>query len=579
MRMKLRYSKFMLAVSVAVLTVTSFLTILGSSASDVNEITLKAGKQSVVRGERINVSVGFVPDKEGAAGFSIELYYDPDKVTVHIPDDREAAETYNVQSKFSVITNYSYASGVIRIVGANLNSTNVTSQTLLSLASFDVKNNAEGDIRFSTEVKTLVRLSDSGYVNAPYSAGDLTVKVSVPVVTTTAKPVTTTTTTTTTPATTTTTTTTTPVTTTTTTTTTPVTTTTTTTTKPVTTTTTTTTKPVTTTTTTKPLSIKDDPEDGELFAYFREGSDFNSQESVYYRIPLKKYITDKTKHYDVKIAVQASGNANGGLSMMSDGEYIKQDSKLRTRSEEIWTLEDIDPMAVTSDIYVTLYYLKANSEFKVNSVEFVERAEFPQQNVSPAPAPEEPGPDIAEPIKEEVVNIPEEKLSEPETQVPQESRDAAVPEENDTAENADLTKKDISDTTEIISEEDVLPSQQAAPSAQGNEQNAETVLPSDINTGANGAEPQTDIGEDLSDNCAVPENSANEGRAAGPEAERIEKTVIRASQAAGSPDNSNSNPDTGSDDNFGVKIVMMLSGLYILWSLFTVLFNRIHAND
>lgn len=576
MRMKLRYSKLMLAISVAVLTVTSFLTIAGSSASDVNEITLRCGKDSFSCGERINVSVGFVPDRDGAAGFAVNLHYDPEKVTVHIPDDREAADTYNVNSKFSVITNYSYSSGIVRIVGANLDSTNVSTQTLLSLASFDVKDNVQGDIRFYSEVETLVRSAEGDFVNAPYSAPELSVRVNAPTAAAAPKPVTAAVTTAPKPVTASVS-------------------------EPASATTT-----VTTTVTTaappaeitaaeaapqtvsetaaadigtakaaanavsEPVSVKDDPEDGALFAYFREGSDFNSQESVYYRIPIRKYITDKSKHYDVKIAVQSSGNANGGLSVISDGEYRKQDSKLRTRAEEIWTLEDIDPMAVTSDIYVTLYYLKANSEFKVNSVEFTERAELPKQDApamvsaeEPADAPEQPAPvnEQSEPVQN--------SASEPAGSQPATKADIPEDTNTDTNTDADIAENTFADNS--------MPLQDAVPDG-GNGQNAETDQPSYINTGANGAEPRTDIGEDLSYDSAVPANSANESRAVSPEAEKIEDTVNRASKAAGSPDSSNKNPDTGSEDNFWVRVVMMLSGLYILWSLFTVLFNRIHED-
>ena len=46
---------------------------------------------------------------------------------------------YNVGSKFSVITNYVSSEGTVKIVGANLSSTNITSKTDIALATLLLK--------------------------------------------------------------------------------------------------------------------------------------------------------------------------------------------------------------------------------------------------------------------------------------------------------------------------------------------------------------------------------------------------------------------------------------------------------
>ncbi len=49
-----------------------------------------------------------------------------------MPTDEESESTYNVGSKFSVITNYVASSGTIKIVGANLTGSNIKDSTDLA---------------------------------------------------------------------------------------------------------------------------------------------------------------------------------------------------------------------------------------------------------------------------------------------------------------------------------------------------------------------------------------------------------------------------------------------------------------
>ncbi|MBR1392377.1 MAG: hypothetical protein IJ561_00915 [Ruminococcus sp.] len=557
--MRFKINKPLLSIATAIMMVTSMISMLGTSAAAANEITLSCDKSYATEGQRINVTVGYLPGEVGAAGFTLNLHFDNSKLNVHIPTENETAK-YNVGSAFSVITNYDYAPGVVRIVGADLTSSNIASATSLSLASFDVKNGTTGDINFWVEVETMVSASNGSFVNSAFSATALTVKSAEPVTTTTTTPTTTTTTTTTTTVTTpapeTTTTTTPAITTseavttvppeTTTTTTTPVTTTppeTTTTPAPETTavqtepaapvttevTTTPTTTTTTTTTTAAPApvpaeteepSVEEPAAETPIFAYLQGGTDFNSEEDIHYIIPVSEYVTDRDKHYDVKITVQATGNTNAGIGMMLDGSYTKQNEKLRTKDEEVWTVKDIVPSHLNSDIVVGLYYLKNNSEFTINNIVFEE--------VTPVNAP-------AEEIEEQIPEFVE------------------VPSDND----EEIQLPETADTNAVDDEEAEAPAEQA----DNDTEPAETPV-SDIE-GANG---QAAIGEEQP---AVPTPEIDTASPAAPE--DVENAVISAAgEAAQQPD---SNPVTGS--HTGRNIIFLLCGAEILWSLFALIFNKV----
>lgn len=141
-----------------------------ASASGGNEIKLTSDKNFAQAGDSINVKASLEPDKTGVAGFTIDLHYDPSKVTVYVPTDEESESTYNVGSKFSVITNYVASSGTIKIVGANLTGSNIKDKTDLALATFKVKDGVTGKINYWVEVETMVAEADGGYKSVSYSA-------------------------------------------------------------------------------------------------------------------------------------------------------------------------------------------------------------------------------------------------------------------------------------------------------------------------------------------------------------------------------------------------------------------------
>ena len=166
---KIKINKMALSVATAFLMLTSIVSTV-ASASGGNEIKLTSDKNFAQAGDSINVKASLEPDKTGVAGFTIDLHYDPSKVTVYVPTDEESESTYNVGSKFSVITNYVASSGTIKIVGANLTGSNIKDRTDLALATFKVKDGVTGKINYWVEVETMVAEADGGYKSVSYSA-------------------------------------------------------------------------------------------------------------------------------------------------------------------------------------------------------------------------------------------------------------------------------------------------------------------------------------------------------------------------------------------------------------------------
>lgn len=355
---KIKINKMALSVATAFLMLTSIVSTV-ASASGGNEIKLTSDKNFAQAGDSINVKASLEPDKTGVAGFTIDLHYDPSKVTVYVPTDEESESTYNVGSKFSVITNYVASSGTIKIVGANLTGSNIKDRTDLALATFKVKDGVTGKINYWVEVETMVAEADGGYKSVSYSAptegSPLTVSAGEEITTTPATTTTTTTakTTTKSEATTTTTAKSEKVTTTTT--------------KPVETTTTTTTAKSETQTTTTATSAQ--PESEPLFTHKQGDADFNSETSLQFGFKLSDYITDYSQHYNVKVNVKSSGNASGAVGALVDGSWSAQSTKLTGGEEAQWIYSDLDPSRTSDEVFVQLYYLKANADFQIASVE------------------------------------------------------------------------------------------------------------------------------------------------------------------------------------------------------------------
>lgn len=365
---KLKINKIALSAATAFLMLTSIVSTV-ASASGGNEIKLTSDKTFAQAGDSINITASLEPDKTGVAGFTIDLHYDPSKVTVYVPTEAESEGAYNVGSKFSVITNYVASSGTVKIVGANLTGSNIKDTTDLALATFKVKDGVSGDINYWIDVQTIVAEADGGYKTVSYSAptegSPLAVsageEVTTPATTTTsAKSETTTTTSK-------------AATTTTKKTETKSETTTTTSSQAV---TTTTAKPAEEVTTTTAQSEKQtsaattaQPDEKPLFTHKQGDADFNSETSLQYGFKLSDYITDYSKHYNIKVGVKSTGNASGAVGALVDGNWSTQSAKLSGGETAQWIYSDLDPARTSDEVFLQLYYLKANADFEITSIE------------------------------------------------------------------------------------------------------------------------------------------------------------------------------------------------------------------
>lgn len=372
---KLKINKIALSAATAFLMLTSIVSTV-ASASGGNEIKLTSDKTFAQAGDSINVTASLEPDKTGVAGFTIDLHYDPSKVTVYVPTEAESEGTYNVGSKFSVITNYVASSGTVKIVGANLTGSNIKDTTDLALATFKVKDGVSGDINYWIDVQTIVAEADGGYKTVSYSAptegSPLAVsageEVTTPATTTTsAKSETTTTTSK--AATTTTKKTETKSETTTTTSSQAVTTTTAKPDEEVTTTTAKSEKQTSAVTTTTTASSTAQPDEKPLFTQKQGDADFNSETSLQYGFKLSDYITDYSKHYNLKVGVKSTGNASGAVGALVDGNWSAQSAKLSGGETAQWIYSDLDPARTSDEVFLQLYYLKANADFEITSIE------------------------------------------------------------------------------------------------------------------------------------------------------------------------------------------------------------------
>ena len=86
---KLKINKIARSVATAFLMLTSIVSTV-ASASGGNEIKLTSDKNFAQPGDSINIKASLEPDKTGVAGFTIDLHYDPSKVTVYVPSEAES---------------------------------------------------------------------------------------------------------------------------------------------------------------------------------------------------------------------------------------------------------------------------------------------------------------------------------------------------------------------------------------------------------------------------------------------------------------------------------------------------------
>ena len=416
---KLKVSKAAMAVSTAVFMTANMLT-PAISASGANKFDLTPSSFEIKPGERLSLSLDYKPSDSGVAGFTINVYYDPQSVDVYVPEQDMSAG-----SPFSLVTNDN-KNGTITIVGANMSGTNVTEAANLTTLYFDVKDEAEGYLSYWIDVDNMVADGSSGYVNADYSVPSQSSPTRVGVISKYAE---TTTVTTTTKASTTTTkaaetekaTTTTKKVTTEAATTTSAAPVTTTTTKATTAAVTTTTEPeeevlpddgeeaaVTTKATAKattaavtaaeekpavtttekqeapaetetpeqkaeqPEEAKEEQEQPEdevtLYTYSQQGGDFNSESTVQYVFDLNDYTDTLSGVADIEVKLGTSGSATGALGLgTANGEWISFENRA-SGGETVWAAENVDLSQLNGTAAVQFYYIADGNDISVSNI-------------------------------------------------------------------------------------------------------------------------------------------------------------------------------------------------------------------
>lgn len=135
-----------------------------AAAADKNEIKISSSADTVKSGDDFTVTLSYEPDSTGVSSFIIYFCYDSEAVLLNF----DASSDYTSSAGFSVVSDYEYADGTIRITGANMSSENVSEAVSLADFSFTVCEDFSGEISFWTEVESLVYSDGDSYVNAEF---------------------------------------------------------------------------------------------------------------------------------------------------------------------------------------------------------------------------------------------------------------------------------------------------------------------------------------------------------------------------------------------------------------------------
>lgn len=450
--MNKRFHKRALSVTAAMLTLTSAVATV--NAAQRNEITLKSSADSAAGGETFEITLGYEPDSTGASGFTVDLHYDPEAISLNVEQSAE----YVPSGGFAIVTNFDAAEGTVRVVGANLTGDNVTEDTELARLSFTVNEGASGDIDFWTEVDTLVAADGEDFINVDYHAygpyDPFTVAGpadSQSDETSSAEETTTTETETepeySTPD------------------------------ETVTSEAEQTTEsesepeqslpeeyvppqtqaPEETAPTEMPSERPDgsrSEDSGALFVHTQGDSDYNNEEALQYAFSPYDYITETDQTVDISVEISSTGSAQGGIGMLTSEGWTIYGCSTDGDSDggsEIWTANAVDLGDVLGDIAVQLYYLKNNSEFKVKSVSIKPTANDTDTSDEPQTTePQVTEPAVTEPTADEIVTqqpaVTEAPVTEMTVSETQTSETTDLPTERTDAPNTEVSSPEAEET-------------------------------------------------------------------------------------------------------------------------------------
>lgn len=560
MRQKRKYlktSKAAMSVSTAFLVISTIVSAAGNAAQT-NEFVISADKSYADTGDSFNVFIDFLPDVTGAAGFTVDLHYDAEKVAPNVPD----GDGVSAGDDFYIVSNYKVDDGIVRLVGVNMGGDNVNKDSRIASASFTVLDGAEGELDYWLDVETLVYFSGEDYFNADYSAPDSASPYSVNVF---EEPATTTTTTTTSVTTEPSVTETEP---------------------PATTTTsesTTTSAPIvveipdpdTTTTTTVPETSKPDAETapqvtttvsqgrGNMFEHSAKSYDESTAgeaEIVQYGFNISDYITDYNSLYDIRVKLDTSGYLMGGIGMMNDlGSWESQSFETVSGSDE-WVFTDLDPNKCWDQVFVQIYYLQYGARMEISSIEFV-----PHEKADSTPAPSQP--ENSEPS----ADVPSGEGSQPDSDP---GYTPTVPVEPETSDSPDSEMEETSKKEPQIPEI-VTPEVGAS---DGEKEDQENEAPKDT-------APNEEGGSSENNTPVVSEEKKPETEGEKTPADKTDPSEVenKLSELASEADKNstsganNANPNTGSRRSVSpmIAILQAAAALQIFYSLFAIIYNKL----
>lgn len=536
--MKLRVNKAALSLSTAFLMVSSVVSV-ATSAAGTNEIKLSADKAFAQAGDKIELTVSYSPDDVGVAGMTLILHYDPKKTAVYVPTDDEMDTDFDLGGEFSVITNYAASESTVKIVGAKLGGGNVTEETPVARAEFTVLDGAQGDIDFWVEAETMVAETDDGYDSAAYSAPSKSspFAIEAPSQTTTVtaastEAVTTTKATTTTIAATEKSTTTSKTTSAETTTTTSI---------------TTTTQPVTSETTAETTAQTTSSYTEPLFSYVQGENDFESEEALQFSARLSDYITDYTQNYDIRFNFNTTGNVSGAVGTLVNGEWDSSYYESFGVNSDHWTLYNVDPNTTADLIYMQVYYLKANAQLDITSVEVVSSDTFDT------------------PAEISTTAVTTESAAQPaESYEPTQTTTTAP------AETVTSYEQTTSESENTIASEPAVTETAAAP--QETSSDSQTVTePEKSETESGTVTSAPEMSESSADSSSSVQTEQTK-------AQEIIDAVDSAAEKASSP--SSENPNTGSSAGKTVMNILTIAAIAeIAFSLFAMIFNKVNKKD
>lgn len=550
--MNKKFHKFALSAAAAVFTITTAVTTV--SAAQKNRLVLSCGSDNAQAGDVITVDLRYIPDLAGAAGFTIDLCYDPDAVSLSIPADGG----YVTAGGFSVVRNFTYSNGRVRLVGANMTGSNVTEETVLTELDFTVNDGYYGDIPFWTEVDSFVSFDGENYINADFNSSgpytpftvtgpskpadseetvtdaEQTVEQSaeqdVPQPEETASSDTQTLPETVLP-------------------------------------------PDTSADTEETQDTHEETEgqsetdgqqevdgqqesDGQaatMFSHKQGNVDYNNETPVQYSFSPYDYLTEDASVVDISVSVNSTGTASGGIGMQTSEGWKIYNCSSDGSGEAVWTAESVDLSDVSGDIAVQLYYLKNNSEFEINSITAVPSAQSDTVTPTETGAPSED----------------KDSTEQTETNAPSEDNDSTEQTETDApSEDNDGTEQTETD----------------APSEDNDSaEQTETAEPSDSETSDSETDPVTDtlsdtssdVSSDISD--SEPDNTQKPDNVQAVKPDNVQKPeseqAAAAEQLSGQMSAAaNANPDTGSGlAPYVCGGVLILCAAQMIYSLFYVL--------